>query len=446
MEGGPSQIDTFDPKPELDKVDGQLFKRENVKTNQVKGSRYFVRSPFKFQQYGHSGLHVSELFQETAAHADDLALLRSGYCDSDNHPAAIFQYTTGYPVQGHPSVGSWVVYGLGTENENLPGFITINPPANAGTTIPVLGAALIRTLRTRGFFTKRAEPRLLDLLDLLELNSALPMDAELGVPWMPMPGAEVGAACAVAVGGELVVDLWGGWRDHAQGLLQRVAAAHAVDDVVGRVAAVEAVGARRPDERRRGVRRDVDGDVHVVGLLGPAHPLAVVEEVIGAGDDPVRTHRLRVVVEQAVDERDALGRLDDREAHPGLPDLGPPDATGPHAHVHAGRTTGGRGRRRGRGTQPFRLFDAVRLFSTQQARGGDGCLSDGHLSGRCAGAGAHAGDGRHGARAGSGRPCQCICRRRHEYLGCVAGRTSAEPAVEVASQRRRTEHDAVHDR
>ena len=73
MNGGVSHMESFDPKPELDKVDGQLFKRENVKTNQVKGNRYFVRSPFKFQQYGHSGLHVSELFQETAAHADDLA-------------------------------------------------------------------------------------------------------------------------------------------------------------------------------------------------------------------------------------------------------------------------------------------------------------------------------------------------------------------------------------
>jgi hypothetical protein len=125
MEGGPSQIDTFDPKPELEKVDGQLFKRENVKTNQVKGNRYFVRSPFKFQQYGQSGLPVSELFAETATHADDLALLRSGYCDSDNHPAAIFQYTTGYPVQGHPSIGSWVVYGLGTENENLPALVVL---------------------------------------------------------------------------------------------------------------------------------------------------------------------------------------------------------------------------------------------------------------------------------------------------------------------------------
>ena len=125
MEGGPSQIDTFDPKPELDKVDGQLFKRENVRTAQVRGDRYLVRSPFQFRKYGECGMEVSELFQHVAEHADDIGLLRSGYCDSDNHPAAVFQYTTGYPVQGNPSIGSWMVYGLGTENENLPSFVVL---------------------------------------------------------------------------------------------------------------------------------------------------------------------------------------------------------------------------------------------------------------------------------------------------------------------------------
>lgn len=125
MEGGPSQIDTFDPKPELAKVEGQLFSRKNVTTNQVKGKRYFVRSPFKFRKYGESGREVSELFRHTAAHVDDIAFLRSGYCDSDNHPAAVFQYTTGYPVQGNPSVGSWIIYGLGSENGNLPAYIVL---------------------------------------------------------------------------------------------------------------------------------------------------------------------------------------------------------------------------------------------------------------------------------------------------------------------------------
>ena len=125
MAGGPSQIDTFDPKPTLEKFDGQLFARENVKTAQVSGKRYFVQSPFRFQQYGECGMPVSELFKQTAAHVDKLAFLRSGYCDSDNHPAAVFQYNTGYPVQGNPSIGSWIVYGLGSENENLPSYVVL---------------------------------------------------------------------------------------------------------------------------------------------------------------------------------------------------------------------------------------------------------------------------------------------------------------------------------
>ncbi len=89
------------------------------------GKRYFVRSPFRFRKYGECGMDVSELFEQTAAHVDDIAFLRSGFGESDNHPAAVFQYTTGYPVQGNPSIGSWVVYGLGSENENLPSFVVL---------------------------------------------------------------------------------------------------------------------------------------------------------------------------------------------------------------------------------------------------------------------------------------------------------------------------------
>ena len=125
MEGGPSQIDTFDPKPKLESLDGQVFQRKDTHSNQVKGKRLFVRSPFKFGKYGQCGMDVSELFQHTASHVDDIAFLRSGYCDSDNHPAAVFQYTTGYPVQGNPSLGAWITYGLGSENENLPSYVVL---------------------------------------------------------------------------------------------------------------------------------------------------------------------------------------------------------------------------------------------------------------------------------------------------------------------------------
>jgi hypothetical protein len=125
MEGGPSQMDTFDPKPELDRQDGKVYARGEVKTVQVRGTRYFVRSPFSFSRYGQSGREVSELFSHLGHCVDDMTIVRSLYTDSDNHPAALFQYNSGLPLQGNPSVGSWMVYGLGTENENLPAYVVL---------------------------------------------------------------------------------------------------------------------------------------------------------------------------------------------------------------------------------------------------------------------------------------------------------------------------------
>jgi hypothetical protein len=125
MDGGPSQVDTFDPKPILSKYHGKVFQREDAKSSQVRGARYFVRSPFQFRKYGECGMDVSELFRETAEHVDDMAFVRSVYAESDNHPAALFQYNTGFPVQGNPSIGSWVVYGLGTTNQDLPAFVVL---------------------------------------------------------------------------------------------------------------------------------------------------------------------------------------------------------------------------------------------------------------------------------------------------------------------------------
>jgi hypothetical protein len=125
MEGGPSQIDTFDPKPALDKLHGTVYHRENVKTSQVKGTRYFVRSPFRFRRYGESGIEVSDLFAHVGQCADELAIVRSVHADSDNHPAALFQYNTGFPIQGNPSIGAWVTYGLGTVNRDLPAYVVL---------------------------------------------------------------------------------------------------------------------------------------------------------------------------------------------------------------------------------------------------------------------------------------------------------------------------------
>ncbi len=126
MEGGPSQMDTFDPKPKLKEMAGKLFERKDkLKSNQNGGERYLTASPFQFQRYGQCGRDVSELFPNVGACVDDLAFVRSVYADSDNHPAALFQFLTGQAFQGSPSIGSWMVYGLGTENQNLPAFVVL---------------------------------------------------------------------------------------------------------------------------------------------------------------------------------------------------------------------------------------------------------------------------------------------------------------------------------
>lgn len=122
MRGGPSQVDTFDYKPELTKRHEE----------DLGGGRRYYQSPWKFQRYGDCGLPVSELFAHTAQHADDLCVINSMHTDIGNHPQGILQMLTGSFQFVRPSVGSWVVYGLGTENQNLPGFLTINPDFSAG--------------------------------------------------------------------------------------------------------------------------------------------------------------------------------------------------------------------------------------------------------------------------------------------------------------------------
>ncbi|MEM8668159.1 MAG: DUF1501 domain-containing protein [Planctomycetota bacterium] len=119
MDGAPSHIDTFDYKPQLLADDG--------KPGQYGGTLF--GSPFKFSQHGNSGAWISELFPSVAQHADDLALIRSMHCDQPAHPSAMVQMHTGSATFIRPSLGSWVVYGLGTENNDMPGFLSLNPPS-----------------------------------------------------------------------------------------------------------------------------------------------------------------------------------------------------------------------------------------------------------------------------------------------------------------------------
>ena len=121
--GGPSQIDTFDPKPDLETHAGKaMFGVGDYAVSQGNPGG-LMPSPWKFKKYGESGLEVSELFPNVGQHADDLAVIRSMYAISNDHGPALYQMNTGTLLTGHPSMGSWLTYGLGTENENLPGFI-----------------------------------------------------------------------------------------------------------------------------------------------------------------------------------------------------------------------------------------------------------------------------------------------------------------------------------
>ncbi|MEM8668108.1 MAG: DUF1501 domain-containing protein [Planctomycetota bacterium] len=122
MRGGPSHVDTFDYKPRLRHDHGRASSYGSP----------LCASSWNFQQHGESGLWVSELFPNVAEHADQLCLLRGMHCDQPSHAQAMLQMHTGSFQFVRPSMGAWTLYGLGTENENLPGFLSINPPTATG--------------------------------------------------------------------------------------------------------------------------------------------------------------------------------------------------------------------------------------------------------------------------------------------------------------------------
>src|SRR6185436_11029564 len=126
MKGGPSHVDTFDPKPALDRDDGKPYPGSKPRV-QFAQTAELLKSPWKFHQHGQSGLPVSELFPHVAQCIDDLCILRSVHGTNPAHGGALLKLHTGSDTQVRPSMGSWITYGLGTENDNLPGFITICP-------------------------------------------------------------------------------------------------------------------------------------------------------------------------------------------------------------------------------------------------------------------------------------------------------------------------------
>jgi hypothetical protein len=152
MTGGPSQVDTFDYKPELQKRDGQKLAGADPKTGFFTTSGKILRSPFTWKQYGKSGSWVSEILPRMAQHVDDMAFIHSCHCVANNHAPASMELSGGLVRPGYPSLGAWTTYGLGSMNENLPSFVVMHdakPRGDDGIWSP-------------GFLPKSYQPLLLD--------------------------------------------------------------------------------------------------------------------------------------------------------------------------------------------------------------------------------------------------------------------------------------------
>lgn len=134
LNGGPSQVDTFDPKPMLTKYHGKLAPSGNLKTERKTGT--LLKSPFAFRRFGQSGIEVSEIFSKLGESIDDICVIRSMYTERPNHEPSLFMLNCGHVLPGHPSMGSWLTYGLGTLNQNLPGYVVLCPG------VPVIGPQL----------------------------------------------------------------------------------------------------------------------------------------------------------------------------------------------------------------------------------------------------------------------------------------------------------------
>ena len=195
MAGGPSHVDTFDPKPTLTRLDGQNHQFPTIGLTPGK-SGILKGSPFRFPKQGKSGLPISELFPELGSCADDMAILRGSYADSHAHGSATLQMNTGMIRQGFPSIGSWAYYGLGTGNQNLPGFVVIvngSPysgaqnwssafmPARFQGTVFGQGRDTIANIRSAGNVATEEQRRQIDLLNTLNERhlASAPQNSEL---------------------------------------------------------------------------------------------------------------------------------------------------------------------------------------------------------------------------------------------------------------------------
>ena len=155
MNGGLSQVDSFDPKPMLDKYHGQPLPGGTIATERKTGA--LMRSPYTFKKYGQSGMDVSELFPHVGGCADDICFIRSVYTDIPNHEPSILMMNTGHSQVGRPSIGSWLTYGLGTENRNLPGYIVLCPDVPTTVGPPLWNNAFLPAVHQGTFIADKTE-------------------------------------------------------------------------------------------------------------------------------------------------------------------------------------------------------------------------------------------------------------------------------------------------
>lgn len=157
MDGGPSQVDTFDPKPRLEREHGQPMPGR-VEPTQFNDIGRILKSPWKFRRYGDSGIPVSDLFPHVAQCVDDLAIVRSMVSNFPEHTNANYFLHTGHGQQGRPSMGAWVTYGLGSECDNLPGFVVLEtgliPPGG----MDCFGSGFLPAAYQGSLFRRNAEP------------------------------------------------------------------------------------------------------------------------------------------------------------------------------------------------------------------------------------------------------------------------------------------------
>ena len=154
LNGGPSQVDTFDPKPLLKKYEGKTLPQGNLTTERKTGTA--LPSPFRFQKYGQSGIEVSEIFARTAQHIDDICVIRSMHANTPNHEQSMRLMNCGDERLSRPSMGAWLTYGMGTENENLPGFIAMCPGCRSPTS-PTGGPAFLPGIYQGTYIDTRKE-------------------------------------------------------------------------------------------------------------------------------------------------------------------------------------------------------------------------------------------------------------------------------------------------